>query len=138
MSTATAKAIRAHIRALPKGVLFTTQDLRGLGKRSAIDQCLSRSVAKGEIVRWARGVFARAEKVDRVPSAEEIATVKARAFGKQIVKVGNAAELPESSEQANRCANYLVDGRSSSFLFDSNVRIRMHGTARRNLSGPGT
>jgi len=92
-------------------------------------------VAKGEIVRWARGVFARAEKVNRIPSAEEVARVKARAFGKQIVKVGNA-KSPGSTAQANRSTNYLVNGRSSSFVFNGRVRIRMHGTARRDLFGP--
>jgi hypothetical protein len=132
MSTAT--GVRKHIRSLPRGALFATQDLCSLGNRDSIDQCLSRMVAKGEIVRWARGVFARAEEANRIPSAEEVARVKARAFGKQI-KVGNA-KSPGSTVQANRSANFLVDGRSSSFVFNKRVRIRMHGTAKRNLVKP--
>jgi hypothetical protein len=74
------------------------------------------------------------KEVNRIPSAEEVARVKARAFGKQIT-VGNA-KSPGSTAQTIRSTNFLVNGRSSSFVFNARVRIRMHGTAKRNVLNP--
>jgi len=131
----TSKAIRQYIFSLPDGTLFTTGDLLDLGRRAAIDQCLHLMVKSGEIIRWTPGVFMRAEEINnRVPSALEVAIVKARRFGKEIAQHGNdAAAKLGLCEQGNQTPTYLANGKTSSFLFARKVRIRLHGTVPRKL-----
>ncbi len=73
----TATFIRRHIFQLPAGQLFATRHLLAYGSRAAVDQALYRLVRSGVIVRLARGVFVRQEAGAGLPSALQVAAVKA-------------------------------------------------------------
>jgi len=92
-------------------------------------------VKGGEIIRWAWGVFMRAEETDnRVPSAFEIATVKAKRFGKKIAQHGlDAAHALGLTDEGNPTPTYLACSRNTSFLFAKRTRIRIRGTVPRKL-----
>src|SRR5262249_39590122 len=92
-----------------------TQDVVHFGKRSTVDQTLKRCVDKGHIRRLARGVFMRIHWRGRDISNEEIARIKAEAFGKSFhVKDGT----------------FRVSGRSSTFMFGE-MKIQLKQTRRR-------
>jgi hypothetical protein len=80
----TTSFILRHINSLPVSQLFSTRDLLCYGGRSAVDKALSRLVKRGYIERYARGVFMKASWGSRKPSPLDIASTKARAFGKII------------------------------------------------------
>jgi len=134
----TSQAIRKYIFSLPEGTLFTTGDLLDLGRRAAIDQCLHLMVKSVEIIRWTPGVFMRAEEINnRVPSALEVAIVKARRFGKEIAQHGkDAAAKLGLCEEGNQTPTFLTNAKTSSFLFARQVRVRLHGTVPRKLFTP--
>ena len=150
-TTGCLSSIMRHISNMKYDEIFTTRDCLQYGKRSNVDNALFRAVKSGFIVRLARGVFMRRSTKFVFPSALEIATAKARAFGKQILahgaglahklKVGAAAGTEmctkagteggteanaEASTEANAkpCAEptYYVSGSSSSFRY-RNQRI---------------
>ena len=131
----TAEAIYNYIAALVAGRLFTTQELLHLGTRDAVDACLYRMVKAGQIIRWANGIFIRAEESDnRIPSVLEIATVKARRFGKKIAQHGlDAAHALGLSDEGNPTPTFLACCRTTSFLFAKTTRIRLRGTVPRKL-----
>ena len=58
----TAAALEKYVAALPEGKAFATREVLHLGTRSAIDQGLYSMVKAGKLIRWARGIFIRAEK----------------------------------------------------------------------------
>jgi len=130
----TAEAIYQYIAALAEGVLFATQELLALGSRDAIDACLYRMVKAGKIIRWTPGVFIRAEEHNRVPSALEVATIKARVFGKKIAQHGlDAAQSLGLVDEGNPTPTVLACCRHSSFLFAKKIRIHIRGTVPRKL-----
>ncbi len=104
MNTCEARICRFY-RNLPPGTLFTTSDCLDYGSRDDVDHVLFKLVKKGELVRLTSGVFTCAFKGNLTPAAFELATVKARAFGKQI-RLDNTA----ASDTA-----FMVNGCSSSF-----------------------
>lgn len=126
--------IRRHIFRLTKGSLFVTRDFLSYGSRAAVDQSLSRLVKQGIIRRLARGVFARDDHPIPTPSALEIATIKAAAFGKQILTHGlDAAAALGLVAQGNREPTYCASGRSTSFQYGS-VMIHLCGTCPRKMA----
>ena len=78
-----ATRILEHIYELDFSAIFTTRDVLQYGTRTAVDQCLSRLVRSHFIVRLARGVFTRDPNIK--VTIEEIATIKAVAFGRKIL-----------------------------------------------------
>ena len=52
----TSTFVRRHVNCLPPDVLFSTRELLQYGKRSAVDQSLSRLVKRGDIIRLTRGI----------------------------------------------------------------------------------
>ncbi|HEY9755440.1 MAG TPA: hypothetical protein V6C97_09775 [Oculatellaceae cyanobacterium] len=74
--------IRTHLANISATTIFTTRDVLKYGKRGAVDQCLHIMVRSGQIRRLARGVFVQDPNTN--PSIEEIAQIKAAAFGKNI------------------------------------------------------
>jgi hypothetical protein len=130
----TAEAIYQYIAALAEGMLFATQELLQMGSRDAIDACLYRMVKVGKIIRWTSGVFIRAEEHNRVPSALEVATFKARVFGKKIAQHGlDAAHALGLVDAGNPTPTFLACCRHSSFLLAKKTRIHTHGTVPRKL-----
>lgn len=85
--------VRRFINQLPPRRIFVTRELLTYGSRKNIDWITSFLVATDEIVRLARGVFVKFEIGMVLPSIQEIAEAKARAFGKKIIPtMANHAE----------------------------------------------
>ncbi|HEY9757353.1 MAG TPA: hypothetical protein V6C97_19445 [Oculatellaceae cyanobacterium] len=111
--------IRAHIANLSATTIFTTREVLKYGKRGAVDQCLHLLVRSREIRRLARGVFVQDPNIN--PSIEEIAQIKAAAFGKHIYKY--ATEVlhqlhilrPDDPSTESDGKTFAIDGHSSGF-----------------------
>jgi hypothetical protein len=84
-------AILSHIMQLRADSIFTTREVLQYGRRSAVDQCLYLLVKKNMIRRLASGVFIRDPHAN--PSVEEIARIKAAAFGLEIAPSQEPATL---------------------------------------------
>lgn len=124
--------VRRHIFQSRPGDLLTTREFLSFGTRSAVDKALQRCVKRGIIARLARGVFTR-EPVMTMPTALEIATVKAKAFAKRVVR--HAADLLTQInlvEHAKDDANFYINGRSSSFAYN-NKRIYLTEICQRKI-----
>ena len=107
--------VRRHICMLARTQIFTSRELLGYGSRSAVDQALCRLVKVGFITRLARGVFIRDFR--QSPSAFEIATAKAWAFGKRIVKhAADTAREKGLLPEGNAGPTFHINGCTSSFL----------------------
>jgi hypothetical protein len=112
----TSACVKGFIHRLKDGDIFTTRDVIGCGKRSAVDQALKRCVADEIITRIARGVFMRDYmRRFRNVSAEEVARIKAQSFRKSFLVDNNT---------------FRVDGRASSFAF-GDTRIQLQEIRRK-------
>jgi hypothetical protein len=120
--------IRAHINRLREDVIFTTRDFLCYGTRSAVDAALHRLIKKDMIIRVARGVFIKwtttALRGD-LPTAQEVAQTKARAFGKEIfVHKKDAAAQLGLIESGNDSPTFAAFGRTTSFQFgDQRIKL---------------
>lgn len=126
--------IRSHIAHLNYSTIFTTRDVLKYGKRNAVDQCLHFLVKSGEIRRLARGVFVQDPHIN--PSIEEIAEIKAVAFGKRIYKyatevLNEIARFPQKDESKEQYGKtFAINGHSSRFeTFRGQVKYK--GIAQR-------
>lgn len=90
--------VRRFINELPPRRVFVTRELLAYGNRKIIDWITCFLVAEEEIVRLARGVFVRNETGMEMPSIQEIAEAKARAFGKVVIPT--MAKIAEKYELA--------------------------------------
>lgn len=125
----------SHIRRLSNRLspdeLFTTRDCLSFGSRAAVDQALSRLVKFGEITRVARGVFAKFSANQIAYSPFKVASIKARAFGKQIFVHGlAAAKKLNISDSDNNEPTFATNGSTSSFRFQDTV-IHLMGVSPR-------
>lgn len=116
----------SHIRRLSNRLLpdelFTTRDCLSFGSRAAVDKALSRLVKFGEIIRVARGVFAKFSINQINYSPYTVASVKAQAFGKRIFVHGlTAARELNISILNNNQPTFATNGSSSSFCFQDTV-----------------
>ncbi len=115
MDSCRAKIVR-YYRSLPPGTLFTTRDCLGVGLRYNVDQALARLVKEGLLVRIVRGMFVCA--LTRRPhySDLEIATLKAKSFGKRILQHGaNAAADMGLKIEKTAEPTFIVNGATSKF-----------------------
>ncbi len=80
--------VRKHVSSLAPGALFSTQECVQYGSRTAVDQAIYLLIDLNIIERIVRGVFVSVKSRKREYSAEEVAEVKARAFGNCIVQTG--------------------------------------------------
>jgi hypothetical protein len=119
----TATFIRRHIFSLPADQPFTTRDCLIYGVRAAVDQTLYRLVKKGTIRRLARGIFVRDER--KYFSVFEIASIKAEAFGRKILKHDGAAAL------------FIINSRSTSFRSGGKVIALQERSQRKMRLGDG-
>ncbi len=132
----TAGLICTQINRIQKGVLFSTRQFLSLGSRGAVDQTLYNLVKAKVIMRVARGVFLRAGS--RMPSAYEVAKVKAESFGKRIFTHGaDTAHFLGFPVKNNQTPTFASTGRTTSFRF-GDVVIRLIGTCLRKLHGEET
>jgi hypothetical protein len=127
-----------HIMQLSPQTIFTTREMLQYGRRGAVDQCLHTMVKSRFIFRLAQGVFVRDASI--VPSVEEIARIKARAFGKRICddatnvlqEIGVTCVELEAPTEAERVpkTKYSINGHSSSFRCIHGI-VEFRGVAQR-------
>ena len=119
--------IGRHINRAPANRIFTTRDFLSYGSRRAVDQALFRMVRSGWIVRVARGVFVK--QGTKLPSVLEIASAKAKAFGKQITR--HCADLASDlvlTARGTTELTFATSGCTSSFLAgDTRVQMKHIG-----------
>lgn len=120
----------------PPGKLFYTKQLLHLGTRRQVDQALHRLVKRGFLTRAARGMFHLADTEAPSPTAFEIASVKAEAFGKRIA-TGGKNSLAELEEKGQQALVFASDGRSSSFA-SIHGRIYLKGTTMNRVHAGNT
>jgi hypothetical protein len=117
-------------------VLITTRELLKFGLRAWIDSCIYQLVKSQLIVRVARGVFHLAGRAKPV-SVEEVAEIKAKSFGRNIMKDANriAEELNlcRTARSENGLHSFQIDGRTSSFMFGT-IKIKLRGTSKKNFA----
>jgi hypothetical protein len=115
---------------------FSIRDFLAFGARAAVDQAFARLVKNGEVIRIARGIYIKPNSP--LPSAFEVALVKAAAFRRIIAVHGARAALHlkicgnSIENQSNNEYVFACSGRSSSFRFGNQV-IRYVGTSARKL-----
>jgi hypothetical protein len=133
-SMCTSTFIKRHILELPKGKIFSTREMLNYGKRSAVDQCLYRLVKTGRIIRLAWGLFMTEDCGVALPSAEQVAKEKARAFGRQILTDAvDAAKIFGLTDFGNSQITYAIQGHSSWFSYRG-MSIRFRGICQRKMS----
>jgi|GEM_PF-1460494 len=131
----TIRRIRSYLASLDPELLLTTRDLLGFGTRSAVDNAVSRLVYREELYRIIPGVFRLPGRTRKV-SLHELATVKARSFGRTLIKhaADIAFELDISS--CSRPANevwFATSGNTSSFKI-GHLRVRFKPTCLRRMT----
>lgn len=113
----TVAKIKEKTKRLEKGKPFSKQVFSGCGSDASVRRALSRLTEEGELVRVARGVYAR-PKANRffgtsMPAPEEVAKVLAKRRGEQIALHG--AELARQfglSTQIPTQASFYTTGRT--------------------------
>lgn len=139
----TAKAIRQAIQALPEGKAFPVKDLLQFGTRAAVDQTLYRMTKDNEILRVARGIYARPKwnkyvKAPVMPEPFEVARLVAEARGAKIGPTGAAAaNMFGLSTQVPTQPVYATTGRAGEIKFGKNVILFRH-VAPRQMQFAGT
>jgi hypothetical protein len=130
----TTAKIRRYVMVLPDGATFTTRDVLTCGKRAAIDQALSRLVKAGDLLRLARGVFAKVSPgVALQFTPLQIATLKAGSFAKKICShPADVAYKLGLIPKGNSETCFAINGRSSSFKFGE-LRIHFKQASQRKL-----
>lgn len=102
---------RWYVNQLPPGQCFHTRELLTYGKRGTIDKATQAMVRSGMVLKVARAVFVRNDINLKEPTIEEIASTKARAFGKHIIpsELAQAAKLGlERPSKLRKKGNKLV------------------------------
>jgi len=126
--------IRRFVAQQPAGKPFSTRDLLTFGKRASIDQATYMMVRSRRIIRVARGVFIRNTGDGNLPSIVEIARVKGRAFGKQLVMHGyEAAHGLELVTKSLPTKTFATVGCTTSFGTIKG-RVRLHGACVRDIT----
>ncbi len=136
--------IRRFIYSLEPEQMFTTKDVLQFGSRRAVDCALRRLVKKGIITRLSSGVFQYGDETSTRPSPLEVATIKAKNYGKKLTihgrDVATQFKLTESNPKADTLELW-VDGASSSFRYGK-LKIVFQSANKRKLrlikkGGPG-
>ena len=137
-----AEAIRADIRKLPRGRLFTTSRFAALGSRDAVDRALARIVADGGIERLSRGVFVRPRTSRFVgtvhPGVAEVVRAIARDNGETVqVHGAEAARRLGLSTQAPMEPVFHTSASSRPIRIGSTTVRMIHTSNRRRLQFSG-
>ena len=107
MEYSVAAAVRSRIKSIGRGVAFTVKHFLDLGEKNPIYIELFRQVRSCAIKRLARGEYIVPDQDLELPSALELATLKAERFGKQIA--------PQIGAENNNEVSFITDGCKSSF-----------------------
>ncbi len=132
----TAASIRAYINRLPARKIFSTREVLHFGSRASVDQGLYRMVNDIQILRLASGLFMKFSAGMELPSIEEVAAAKAKAFSKEIFVHGQDAayELGIEDSPNNKVIFYVPGSATSSFLSRIHSRrVHFKATAARRL-----
>ncbi|HEY9715759.1 MAG TPA: DUF6088 family protein [Chroococcales cyanobacterium] len=122
--------VKRHVNTAKLGQLMTSREFLAYGARGAIDQTLHRLVKKGILIRWARGVFSKA--FSEPPTAFEVATAKARAFGKIVAEhPSNTARRLKLSAESPETTVFQINGRSSSYRFGDTRIVTKEACAKK-------
>jgi hypothetical protein len=122
---------------IPAGQPFATRFLSDLGARDSVDKALSRMVMSGELLRVARGMYARPKhgvymKVV-MPQPEAIARAAAESSGSEIGIHGAVAlQLLGLSTQMPMQPVFLTNGPSRKIKY-GNIEIRMKHVSQNKL-----
>jgi hypothetical protein len=136
-----ADKIRLRINEMWLGVPFSSSVLLDLSTRAAVDQSLSRMVKAGELVRVARGIFARPKEnryVGRVmPSPLSVAEAAAKATGATVDFHGaEALRRFGLTTQVPTQAVFYTTGPSRRFKVGQ-MEVRLRHVAARKLALAG-
>ncbi|MCC7527837.1 MAG: hypothetical protein IT342_04905 [Candidatus Melainabacteria bacterium] len=132
----TASAIRRYINQLPPRQIFSTREVLHFGSRASVDQSLYRMVSEVSLLRLASGLFVKKYPGMKLPSVEEVAAAKAKAFSKEIFVHGQDAayELGIEDSPSDKAIFYVQGSSTSSFLSHIHGRrVHFKATAARRL-----
>lgn len=107
--------IRRHINNFVGDKPFSIRDFLIYGSRNVVDQIFHKMVLDGRIIRVARGVYIK--DTAPMPTAEEVAQVKAAAFGRTIAKYAGTAQREQEEKQSRSDLVFASSGSTSSFQF---------------------
>jgi hypothetical protein len=139
----TANAVRKAIGVLPEGKVFPVKDFLHLGTRAAVDQVLYRMAKENEIVRIARGLYARPKwnkyvSAPVMPEPFEVAELVAKSRGAKIGPSGaEAVHRFGLSTQVPTQAVYDTTGRTGNVKVGKST-IRFRHVAPRKMQYAGT
>lgn len=137
----TAQLIIKFIDEHPVEEFLSRQALIKFGTARAVDAVIKRLLDKGIIIREIRGLYYKRERT-RKTTVEEVATAKAKAFGRKIFS--DAANLAHkfgiAAKPETPGPRFATDARTSSFDFHG-VPITLKGTSPKKVklgdSAPG-
>lgn len=139
MTSGTMAKIEEYLKTLAPGEPFTARTLIALGTKTAIDKALSRMAGKGDLVRVARGVYAKPKRnpwVGQVqPAPEVVAQAVARANNAEIqVHGAKAMQLLGLSTQEPTQVLFTTTGPTRNVKF-GNLLIRLKHISGNRVSG---
>ncbi|MFN8658150.1 MAG: DUF6088 family protein [Candidatus Obscuribacterales bacterium] len=138
-----AKAVRRAIEAMPEGTAFPAKELLPLGPRTAVDQILYRMAKDNELVRIARGVYARPKwnkyvNAPVMPEPYEVAELIAKNRGVKLGPTGaQAAHQLGLTTQMPTQPVYATTGRNGVIKIGNGV-IRLRHVAPQKMQYAGT
>jgi hypothetical protein len=126
-------SVRLNVLRLGCDELFTTSDVLHCGSRHSVDQALHIMVKRGELVRWANGVFSRSRSSQ--PTPVQVVKLKSRVRGDHAgIHTAISGPLYRKSGQIGCSPTFLTIGSTSSFQFGA-LRIYLrHACLRRLLA----
>ena len=106
-------SIKAFFMGVGADTLVTTRQLIKFGLRATVDTCTFKLVQDGAIVRVARGVFHLTGR-ESPPSIEEVAQIKAKSFGRNIMTdalrvAEDSSFAPETNQRIANIAFRLME-----------------------------
>jgi hypothetical protein len=112
-----AAKVRRFIFSVPKGKLFTRRELIQCGaSQGIVDQEIGKMIRSKVMVRMAWGVYVRPNSNEQLPTVEQVADTKIKAFGrKNTASAKDVAKEHGLSAHGERVVTYETDGSPSSF-----------------------
>lgn len=129
------KEIRNHFKRVGPEEIVCTRDLLKYGTRSAVDTATFRLVQNKEIKRLTSGVFILYNNSGWVPSDQEIAKAKAKAFDRVIVEINRELAVALGAPMdSNADAYFATNGRTTRFVVQKKRTIQFVGVAPRKVA----
>lgn len=135
----TMSKIEKYVKTLPPGELFAARSLISFGTRAAVDKALSRMAGRGDLIRVARGVYAKPKLNPWIgvvrPAPESVAQAVAQASNAEIqIHGAKAMQLLGLSTQEPTQIIFATTGPTRNVKF-GNLLIRLQHIGRNRLSG---